>query len=368
MRGKTRFVLWETMTSRLMNRFGIDRDTASKTLSRGMQEMLAEGDEVSAAASINQIGVESVWERDCGRAYYKVYPGIARMLCHTSIDVPVDYIQPPYHAFNICLPAEDCPLPIHNGTVLVAVQHRSVLQEVVSSISDDLLHAERVVCDEAQSQIVRWERKRGFIVESLVVLLYQTAEDADKDVVSSTVFYLLKDKTIRESLEQFRSYWPEADAIIKGVALEQLMAIIFGVCCFASGQTEMIMPDLPDEPQVTRAKRHGKAAEALAQMEAEKAAQKRQRAIERCRGFLVGREIELPRWHQTATTEGEGEGTSHALEYSHLRSGHLRLQACGPKLQERKLIFVKPVMVRPDLPASPYAKGHRITDRILDNQ
>jgi len=40
----------------------------------------------------------------------------------------------------------------------------------------------------------------------------------------------------------------------------------------------------------------------------------------------------------------DGEGT-HASPKPHWRKGHYRHQACGPQLTERKLIFVKPVLV-----------------------
>jgi hypothetical protein len=47
------------------------------------------------------------------------------------------------------------------------------------------------------------------------------------------------------------------------------------------------------------------------------------------------------------------------LEFSHWRIGHFRTQAYGPKMSLRKIIWVQPVRVRPDLELRTDSGGHQ---------
>jgi len=53
------------------------------------------------------------------------------------------------------------------------------------------------------------------------------------------------------------------------------------------------------------------------------------------------------------------EPTGIELQFSHMRIGHFRTQAYGPRNSLRKLIWVKPLRVRPDLELRPGGGGHQ---------
>jgi hypothetical protein len=76
----------------------------------------------------------------------------------------------------------------------------------------------------------------------------------------------------------------------------------------------------------------------------------------------VGSEIALPRYERTQDDDEHGTGKS--LEYGHMRSGHMRMQPHGKGNKERKLIFIPPTVVRPDLPIKA-SRGYKIDDKIL---
>jgi hypothetical protein len=51
------------------------------------------------------------------------------------------------------------------------------------------------------------------------------------------------------------------------------------------------------------------------------------------------------------------------LTHGHIRTGHIRWQACGKDRQDRRLQFIHPAVVRPDLPLR-QSHGYRIRDDI----
>jgi hypothetical protein len=83
-------------------------------------------------------------------------------------------------------------------------------------------------------------------------------------------------------------------------------------------------------------------------------------------GYALGREIELPRPIRVSNNEHEPNqsGQTWQQRFSHVRSGHLRLQAHGPQLSQRKVIFIEPTVVKPLLPPKPNV-GYAIKDKIL---
>jgi hypothetical protein len=47
------------------------------------------------------------------------------------------------------------------------------------------------------------------------------------------------------------------------------------------------------------------------------------------------------------------------LQFSHMRIGHFRTQVYGPRNSLRKIIWVRPLRVRPDLELKPEGGGHQ---------
>jgi hypothetical protein len=129
-------------------------------------------------------------------------------------------------------------------------------------------------------------------------------------------------------------------------SINAIVRIVVGACFFGIGQHEIILPDVP--------RKHFNKWHAAKRQNDEPTMKRLEKQTD---GFTVGREIDLP--EATSTTHGERTGGGGVeLANSHLRRGHMRWQVCGKKQQDRKLIFVPPAVIRPDLPARP--RGYRV--------
>lgn len=78
-------------------------------------------------------------------------------------------------------------------------------------------------------------------------------------------------------------------------------------------------------------------------------------------GFAIGKDISLP--YQSGSTHSViVEERGRELQYAHIRSGHMRWQwkndAEGNRI--RKLIFIYPTVIRPDLPLKPELTPRKI--------
>ena len=78
-------------------------------------------------------------------------------------------------------------------------------------------------------------------------------------------------------------------------------------------------------------------------------------------GFLVGKDIDLP-YTSSSNTGVIVEGRGSELQYSHIRSGHMRWQWKNDKEGNRfrELIFIAPSIIRSDLPLKPELTPRRI--------
>jgi hypothetical protein len=134
-------------------------------------------------------------------------------------------------------------------------------------------------------------------------------------------------------------------------ATRRLMRVVIGVTFFGQDRHELVLPDLPRRviERYQREQRQPTAAEAERELQAARA--------QGLTGYKIGSEINLPTALHSAPG-GQYGGHGQSLREGHLRRGHLRLQACGPRLQEHKVIFVAPTVVRPDLPLKTH--GYRI--------
>lgn len=160
----------------------------------------------------------------------------------------------------------------------------------------------------------------------------------------TTVRYTLnKERSIAESLD----VEPDKD-------FRDLCAIAIGVALFGVENHELVLPDLPREV-IDKRCRKTKRQRAMER-------ERREREEKKCKGWLVGSEIDLPRPLVLRDRCRVGTGTE--LQHGHIRSGHMRYQPCGEGGKDRKLIFVAPTVVRPDLPMR-QMHGYRIKDRLL---
>jgi hypothetical protein len=150
---------------------------------------------------------------------------------------------------------------------------------------------------------------------------------------------LLEGETVEEVLEEASQEWYHESKDVSDF-FKTMMRILIGISFFSMDNHELIMPDLPR--RVISAISHSKTQQEKDQRLAD--------AMKKQPGFKVGKEIELPR-PIVVPDPYKSEPTGRELQYSHLRSGHLRLQRYGSQGNYTyETIFIEPTVVRPDLP------------------
>ena len=210
--------------------------------------------------------------------------------------------------------------------------------------------------DHAAVEIAKMEKERGKSMLGNIGLHYGKFGDPD-EVVVETRLTLFKDTTIEEDLMFSYQGLLGLGKEIPGTYLDcdnlhKLATVVIGVMMFGIHNHEMVMPDIKTPVIVGR----GKKKEALKRQAIRK-------EVKECKGWLVGSEIDLPQPEVIGSTN-ERPGCGTPLKFGHVRSGHMRLQPCGPQRKDRKLIFVEPTVVRSDLPVR-QSHGYRIKDTLL---
>ena len=116
--------------------------------------------------------------------------------------------------------------------------------------------------------------------------------------------------------------------------------IAMGIAFFAVNRHELVIRDVPaalkaklDKAKQTKSKK--------------RIARARSKLQPFRNGFTVGKELVIPR---QMTDSDDGVSSGRELQFAHLRTGHMRWQAYGPGMTQRKLIFIHPTIVRKDLP------------------
>ncbi len=252
-----------------------------------------------------------------GQTYYKVWPNIAEALCHTEMRIEGKNLRLPQPAFEVRFPLGHSPcFPFETALVTET-----------------------------------FDADRG--KRRLVVITMTNVRDFDRVWDGGSYcggsLEIGDDELLEDCLDRFMTIVnPDFDE-----ATRRLIRVVIGVTFFGQDRHEMVLPDLPRRviERYQRERRQPAPGEA-------------ERLVEAARqdgftGFKIGSEIDLP----TAVRRPEGpEGVvlhGRELTAGHVRRGHLRMQACGPKLQGHKVVFVPPCVVRPDLPLQT-THGYRV--------
>lgn len=276
---------------------------------------------------------ETIMERDYyhfGEPYYKLFPSILEMLCSVSIDINGALVKFPYPAFCVRLPKDGNVLRDGNRVI-----QAMLVGEVPSHDKIDLKTVDGTVVKCDRFMRINYQDNLGNI----------SAMDVG----------LLENETIGDALDRWgghdSSHLECRPTITSPILLrKRIIATAVATALFGVDRHELILPDLPVEEITVR----GRAKKRLAK-------EKRAREEQKCKHWLVGSEIDLPRPH--VTYEGYSEPTGRELKFGHMRSGHMRMQPCGPKNSERKLVFIHPMVIRPDLPVR-RQHGYRIKGMI----
>lgn len=274
-----------------------------------------------------------------GKPYVKVFPGMAAYLAKTKVDIDAEYVKRAYPSFEIRFTNTENPFDLPDC---------GRLQSVLCTFGEKWAH---------------FYFDFGWTHANSEFGVYYEAE-----------MELKPGKTITQSIEEM-PFIPTSDylvAKIKGEPdagrgplpkefVKSIIALAISTNFFLTSQHELVAPDIKRK----HIDRYLKARELGDQTLIERLVEDSKR--DGMGWFTLGSEIKLPRdvihYHREP---GASPERSFELAWAHVRSGFLRLQSVGPRSgEEKKLIFVRPTIVRPDLPLKPRV-GYRLDDACLE--
>lgn len=263
-----------------------------------------------------------------GRPYYKVWPEITDMLFRTRFDFGIEMIRNPYPGPICCM--FDHPQFCKNLLVFYAD-------------GDNLVQPPGI---EDHSTLSQW---------------FMVYTDTDGTPVLSSILFDKHSITLEEGIDEWRKNEDPKCTHSRGIlttdeAVERFWRVSFGVIMFAINRHELISPDIQQD--VIHVHRRGPKGRR------KREEQEKERKLRNCKSWIVGSEIDLPRPTVIVDNPGYQHLPGEELQFGHIRSGHMRMQPCGKNNQDRKLIFIAPTVVRPDLPTR-QSHGYRIQDSVV---
>lgn len=282
-----------------------------------------------------------------GKPYVKVWPSIASKLSHTSLDIAGKYLKIPYGAFEIRLPRENNPfsgmsdVPELHSIFVIHCEGTYNLRGAESrqlSVWFDLGHSDHI------SNV----GESGFDQPTYGYLHFRI----DEEITISETLELSEEINYAMESHSAAGYRPTKEYY------KAVLSLAICTCFFMTNSHDLICPDIPLRYQ----ERYKKATELNDKKAVEEIIKKSKKIG--MGGHTLGREIELPRPIRINSNEPTQSGQTWQQRFSYVRSGHLRLQAHGPQLSQRKVIFIEPTVVKPLLPPKP-SVGYAIKDNIL---
>lgn len=287
---------------------------------------------------------ESWWESS-GKPYYKLWPAMCQQLESTRLNFNCQYLHAPYQVFNLM------PASSFADTTLLAVIVRAdeseALTNMLESCSDDASDVQRQILSHLKDESQEVASRKGRLINRLSCVWI------DSDNMHYTVDCpMYENEIVDESIDN--ALRDDSGCHILHITKEQARQccrLAVAAAMFAINRHKLVAPDIDQEVLLQKFPGgRSKASQKIAE-------EKRNREIAKCKGWKVGSEIDLPRPHVIRSGQPEERGGE--LTYGHIRSGHMKMQPCGPNNQDRKLIFVEPTVVRPDLPIR-QMHGYRI--------
>lgn len=294
--------------------------------------------------------IEGTWY-DHLQPEYKAYPSIVAALAATKIEIGCEHLKMPFPAFAVRLPVDfvregDGPAIrcLFVAMLRNELQRHSGARPVTSIESDpapDARHIPFVVVPP------------GPLPPDVLMVQAKYIDKDGDDAFANFTIGLERGKTLEQKFDEWvgrprRAEIARAAAgtyVLSDKMSRELLALAVGISFFATGRHKSPRLFEPDKRQ-----RH------------------QRRQFEREFGgeqptFNVGRELVLPREEGAQGPPGDhSEGAGVQLRWAHYRTGHLRYQAAGPGRSERRLVFIEPTIVRPDLPLRPRVTPGSVTD------
>lgn len=307
------------------------------------------------------LDAECCWD-NTGRPYYKIWPQMCDCMQHCSIDIPASCLRFPYSVVEIRLPSCRLIRPLAGSMLVVGATREQLIrarderlalgdidQAMAEMFGAAALREAKTRCRASfANSLQEAESLHGKLTFTLGIY-YQTSHDLQTHNYTVSAVRAYENETIEAALERWKAEPDNGVADrLNDVSFESVLRICVATMFFAVDNHELVMPDIPREILTVNARTKSQHV----------SEQKRiQRELKRCRGWKVGSEIDLPR--PLVNRLERRDPTGRELEYGHVRSGHMRMQPCGEGSRDRKLIFVAPTVVRPDLPIRT-AHGYRI--------
>ncbi len=298
--------------------------------------------------------IEATWY-DHLQPEYKAYPAIIAALAATRIEIGCEHLRMPFPAFAVRLPVdfmkEEGGPPLRCMLVAMLKNDRDGSKPVTSIASEPAMNARLIP--------FAWVPGDEEADHVLTIQVKYIDRDGD-DAFAHFSIALREGVTLEDELARWVEIISVHGAPVRARAAaaggylvspkmaRELLALAVGISFFATGRHKAERPILQRDPRPRPERRrfekeHGGAEQPT---------------------FAVGRELILPREEGAPapdTTAGVGEGSGRSLKWGHYRTGHLRFQAHGPGMSERRLIFIEPTLVRPDLPLRPRVTPGEIT-------
>lgn len=289
-------------------------------------------------------GVEIHWYTHA-RPYYRVFPDYANMFAATAIDIPVTRVRMPYPVFAVLFKQNEGP------------------------IYDDVQVESAMLCYEDEKG-TEWCRKhfgqpylKNTVWLGVAGRNLKTGQRLATDLsfrwdTSST-------ETVAEMLNEATAAHLPAIGVVSESSesktkqvLNDIMRVVLVTGFLATGGDQLIEHDLltPDLEAYMQAVNAGDKKTPVV------LAAKAQRTRNGRPGFTVGRR----EWLLGRQRNGGGDttGTGVPITRAYLRRGCLRLYHVGPGRKETEVLWVRPHMVRPDLPLP---AGYRPGEHSLDS-
>ena len=286
----------DTPQSFYLGMLGITQDGARRTNLEGFR------------AENNRQALELKWY-DNGNPYYKVYPGVLGLLTDVKIDIPCKFLKLPFESFVVRLPKEDNPFQVCGRTI------KAFMVGTGTPIDDPA----------RGDQFFLWIDSGEIDPIGAPILDYHQ-------------FPLKPDMSIEEAAFVL----PLSKVMPTDIPLEltnQLLRLAVSVCFLATGSDKLISPDVLSKDVAAWL-------EAVRKRDNERRTVIEARAERRGKkGWNVGvgeRHFVRPRHERS-----DSEGTGRELSYQHQRSCHFRT------LPSEKVIFIRQMTIRADLPTKP---------------
>lgn len=280
--------------------------------------------------------------------YYKVWPEYVDMFLKTRLDnIPLTSLRFPFPAWTLQLPVEHPIILLGRKAATISVYFSTDAERsaMLRRYTEGNVPA-NPMADGTEKLLylqINMFNDEGNRVDSAVTLNIShiletrpgaTVEDAIDHQRSSTV------RPFSRPGDPSHESWCESTG--------DMLRLVLSVAFIATGEYKFVNRDvLSDDVQKYRAALTDGDQELITKL-GDKADRRRS-----SRGFTIGKFHAIDVLAQKPERiEGETD-EQYELRHQHIRSGHFHAYWCGPGRQERKVRFLAPVIVRPDLPPPP---------------